>query len=83
MTLAIIGRERALIDALTKALNAVIGGPPSHRTMAELRRHNSSAITQTARGNSFEIQVVGPDSKITGHIVRVTVELDRFEEMKP
>jgi hypothetical protein len=78
--LPIIGRESALIDALTRALNEAIGGPePSKKTMAQLRLHESSRVIQTARGNSFEVRVHGPDHEITGHIVRVTVELERFE----
>lgn len=77
---SIIGRERALIDALTNALAAIAGGPPpSKRTLAQLRRHRSSETWPTRRGAAFEVQVGGPEGDATGHIVRVTVELDRFE----
>jgi hypothetical protein len=77
----IMGRERALIDALSKAMHAMIGGPPpSKKTLAQLRRHNASdRVWPTAQGCAFEVQVVGPDGDVTGHIVRVTIELDRFE----
>lgn len=78
--LPIIGRERALFDALSKALNDVIGGPaPSKRTLVELRKHNASAIWPTEYGNRFDVQIVGPDGDPTGHIARVTVDLVRFE----
>lgn len=78
----IIGRERALIDALTNALQRVTEGmPPSKKTLAQLRLHRSSRVYPTGLGNTFEIQVHDPDRQATGHIVRVTVELDRFEEV--
>lgn len=78
----IIGRERALLDGLSNGLQGVVGGPPpSKATMAQVRRHNSSRVYKTERGNSFEVQIVGPEGEITGHIARVTVELDRFEEV--
>lgn len=76
----IIGRERALIDGLTGVLQRMVGGPPLSKAMfAEARRHNSSRSTPTHSGSTFEVQIVGPDGEITGHIARVTVELDRFE----
>jgi hypothetical protein len=78
---SIIGRERALARALTKALQELVGGPPpSKQTLAQLRRHNSSHMWETPRGYTFEVQIVGPDyDGPTGHIARVTVEIDRFE----
>jgi hypothetical protein len=76
----IIGRERALLEALAKAINKTIGGPPPSRaTEAQLRQHRASVVWETALGCAFEVQVVGPDGAITGHVARVTVELDRFE----
>lgn len=76
----IIGRERALIDGLTNALQRMVGGPPpSAKHIMELRRSNSSCPVPTDSGATFEVQIVGPDGEITGHIARVTVELDRFE----
>jgi len=76
----IIGRERALIDSLTNALQRVVGGPPPSKTTLEtLHRHQSGRTWQTALGGTFEVRLVGPDGDVTGHIVRVTVELDRFE----
>jgi hypothetical protein len=82
--LGIIGRERALLDGLSNAMQSSIGGPPpSKKVLAELRRHNSSKIRPTSRGNTFEVQIVGPDGEITGHIAKVTVELDRFERAEP
>lgn len=79
--LAIIGRERALVNALADAMSKVIGGPPpSRKTMDHLRRHASSKVHETRRGCSFEVQLTAlEDGQPTGHIVRVTVELDRFE----
>lgn len=76
--LPIIGRERALFDALSKALNYSIGLPPSKKTLAELRKHNVSKMWPTKFGNAFEVQIVGPDGQPTGHIARVTIEIDRF-----
>jgi hypothetical protein len=76
----IIGRERALLESLAKTLNKTIGGPPPSRaTLAELRRHRAGVLWETDLGNAFEVQIIGPDGTITGHIARVTVELDRFE----
>jgi hypothetical protein len=79
--LPIIGRERALLDQLTKALHSLVGGPPpTNAQLAVLRRHNSGELAQTRYGNTFEVQLTDPDDRQpTGHIVRVTVELDRFE----
>lgn len=78
--MAIIGRERALVDALTRALSDVVGGPPpSRRTAEQLRRHRSGAVSETRRGSAFEVALVGPDGDYTGHVVRVTIELDHFE----
>lgn len=76
----IIGRERALIDGLSNALQRMIGGPPpSKETLAEVRRHESMRPVETFLGNAFEVRLVGPDGEVTGHIVRVTIELARFE----
>jgi hypothetical protein len=76
----IIGRERSLLDAFTKALAAHVGGPTASKAhQAQLRLHAAGRINETALGNTFEVQIVGPDKKPTGHIARVTVELDRFE----
>jgi hypothetical protein len=76
----IFGRERALLDGLSQTLQGLIGGPPpSRRTLDAARRHNSGKIWPTDRGDAFEVQIVGPDGEPTGHIARVTVELDRFE----
>lgn len=65
--LAIIGRERSLIDKLTRQL-----------WNATKRYHNYGVIHETRRGNTFEVQIL-VDDKPTGHVARVTVELDRFE----
>jgi hypothetical protein len=76
----IIGRERALIETLSKALNKTVGGLPiSRATEAQLRKHRASKTWETDLGNAFEVLVVGPDGLATGHVARVTVELDRFE----
>jgi hypothetical protein len=77
----IIGRERALVEALAKALNLTIGGPsPSKITQKQLSRHNTGKLWETPLGHAFEVQLVGPEGEITGHIARITVELDRFED---
>ena len=77
--LPVIGRERAIVNRLAEALNSAVGGPPlSKAKEAILRRQHASSMWETARGCEFEIRVVG-DSGPTGHIVRVTVEIDRFE----
>lgn len=81
--LPIIGRERALLDAFTKALSNAVGGPaPSKATLKQLRLHTAARLFPTHRGNAFEVRIADPDGAPTGHIVRVTVELDRFEEVR-
>jgi hypothetical protein len=80
--LPIIGRERALVDALSRALSEAVGGPaPSKRTTEQLGRHEHSRVWPTRRGCAFEVMLHGPPGEggRTGHVVRVTVELDRFE----
>jgi hypothetical protein len=80
--LPIMGRERYLIDAFGKSLSEAIGGPaPSKQTMEQLRRHEHSRVWPTRRGCAFEVMLHGPpgEGRRTGHVVRVTVELDRFE----
>jgi hypothetical protein len=77
-----IGRARALIAALTTAVNRSIGTPPSKATLAQLRRHRVSRIWETRDGCAFDVQLIGPEGDVTGFIVRVTVELDRFEPQR-
>lgn len=65
--LGILGRERMLINKLTRTL---------HRETQ--RHHNYGSIKETDRGCAFEVQMLEGDEK-TGCIARVTVELDRVE----
>lgn len=76
-TMPIIGREYALVQALTKALRKAAGG-----------RHVTTVIKneRTPRGFEFEVAICEPDQKPheripTGRIARVTVELDRVEDV--
>lgn len=79
--LPLIGRERALVEGLSKALQALVGGPPpSRKTLAAVRRHNSTPVYETARGNRFEVHIFDPDGEPTGMVAVVTVELDRKDE---
>jgi hypothetical protein len=67
--LGIIGRERSLIDNLTKKL----------RASSDDAGHAVSDWTpETKRGAYFEV-MIHVDGEPTGHIARVTVELDRFD----
>lgn len=69
--LAIIGRERALIDKLAKLLADSTG-----------RYHERTDPRHTARGAVFEVRIFEGDRRRgwpTGRIARVTVELDRIE----
>lgn len=80
--LPIMGRERFLVEAFSKALAGAVGGPaPSKKTMEQLRRHEVSFVSPTRRGCVFEVMLHGPagESERTGHVVRVSIELDRFE----
>lgn len=61
---SIIGRERALIDRLTRDLLA-----------AARRRHDYGAVSDTHRGATFLLSLRDPDDEPTGCEVRVTVEL--------
>jgi hypothetical protein len=65
--LPIMGRELALISALTKRLRA-----------AAWTAHGTKSPAQHRRSQSFEV-MIHVDGEPTGHIARVTVELDRFD----
>lgn len=79
----IIGRERALMEALARGFYGLTGGPPTKRALAQVRRHNAGdKMWETNRGYAFEVQIIGPEGDVTGHIARVTVELDRFDAGK-
>jgi hypothetical protein len=67
--LGIIGRERALIDKLTKALRAGVQAQD---------QAISDWTPETKRGSYFEV-MIHVDGEPTGHVARVTVELDRFD----
>lgn len=66
--LAIIGRERALIDALTTAL---------HNTVRS--RHNYGPIRETSRGSTFAVELL-VDGESTDRVARITVELEPMED---
>lgn len=61
---SIIGRERALVDALTKAL-----------LDAARQRHDYMPASETRRGSSFLLSLRDPDDEPTGCTVRVNVEM--------
>lgn len=63
--LPIIGRERALINALANEIWKLVRDPV--RDPIEGRRDSS-----------FEV-LIHVDGQPTGHVARVTVELDRFD----
>jgi hypothetical protein len=63
---SIIGRDRFLIEKLT---TQILDGVRGHATTKPL---------EGRRGNSFEV-LIHVDGKPTGHVARVTVELDRFD----
>lgn len=61
--LSIIGRERALIDKLTKVMFD-----------AARRHHNYTPMVDTPRGSTFTVQIL-VDGEPTGRVARVNVEL--------
>lgn len=67
--LSLIGRDRVLVEKVAKLLHGAVK-----------KHHNYTVLRETPRGNTFELDLIGPDKKPTGHIVRVTVELDRVEQ---
>ncbi len=67
--LPIIGRERALIGALANLVLGVVG-----------KRHQTTRLHERPRGVSFDVRVLGSNYKATGHIARITVELDRVTD---
>lgn len=71
---SIIGRERALIDGLTKVLHGSIESVRFHP------RHDPTPTSETRRGSTFEVAIRDPDGQPTGHVARVTIELDRLEQ---
>lgn len=66
---AIIGREQFIIEELAKRLHE-----------QAMRRHDSTPLrdTENRRGRWFEV-LVRVSGEQTGHVARVTVELDRYE----
>lgn len=64
----IIGRERALIDALASLIFEVVRN-----------RHDYGPIRETERGSTFEVRVLSGGA-MTGRVARVTIELDRVEQ---
>lgn len=65
----IIGRERALMDKLAKLLHEGVAW-----------RYEVTDVREDRRGSHFEVRVIGPDGEATGHIARITIELDRVED---
>jgi uncharacterized protein YhfF len=70
--LPLIGRDAVLIKKLAKQ---VLKGLP-YGTM-------TSALRDTAdqRGYRFDVQILDDKGKPTGHIARVAITLDRFEQV--
>lgn len=61
----IIGRERALIDALSKLVLASLN-----------QRHDYTPLRETRRGVVFEVAIRDPDDKPTGRVARISIELE-------
>jgi hypothetical protein len=72
---SIFGRERALIDGLAKVLKEAAWRGARFAKAS----HEVSSVSATERGAMFDVQI-HVDGEPTGHIARVTVDLDRFEE---
>jgi hypothetical protein len=69
--LGLIGHDRAVIEKLARQ----IWHDLPHGTMVTKLRD-----TPDRRGFSFDIQILDDAQKPTGHVARVQVTLDRFEE---
>jgi hypothetical protein len=65
----IIGRDRALVDKVAKLVHD-----------ATKKQHQWTPLRETRRGSWFEVRVTGPEGP-TKHIVSITIELDRLEEL--
>jgi hypothetical protein len=65
---SIIGRERSLMDKLANEIVAAVQ-----------KRHPVTDLREDRRGSHFEVQIT-LDDEPTGHVARVTIELDRLEE---
>ncbi|MBA3891870.1 MAG: hypothetical protein H0X64_15215 [Gemmatimonadaceae bacterium] len=70
--LRIIGREYALMQALARLAHGAVR-----------KRHETTPIIdyRTPRGFSFDVRVFGPDDEPTGHIARITIELNRLDDL--
>jgi hypothetical protein len=68
--LGVIGREYSLMKMVTKKI---------HKALHTVYEHTE--IRDTHRGCYFEVLVTLPDGEKTGRVARVTVELDRVEEV--
>lgn len=66
--LGIIGHDRAVTRKMARAV---------HREVAKLGDY--TPMTETERGYRFDVKAE-VDGAPTGHVVRVTVELDRLEQ---
>lgn len=64
---SIFGRERALIEAVAKQIHG-----------AAKKRHRYTELKEERRGYTFEVQVE-VDGEATGHVARITIDLDRLE----
>jgi len=69
--LPLIGRDYVLIEKLAKR---VFRYPGPDKVTTDLRR------TSDGRGWDFEVMIVF-DGQPTGHIARVTIEMDRIEQV--
>jgi hypothetical protein len=62
--MGIIGRERALIDALGRLVLAALN-----------KHHDYTPLRETRRGTEFEVAIRGPDDEPTGRVARISIEL--------
>jgi hypothetical protein len=70
--LSLIGRDYSLIQILAKQI---------HKTGTRGRSITKLYETADRRGFYYEVQIMDPDDKQpTGHIARVQVTLDRFDQ---
>lgn len=65
----IIGRESFLMEKVALLV---------HKHLST--RFDYTPIHETRRGYTFSVAVTDSDGVPTGHVARVTVELDRFDE---
>lgn len=67
---SIFGRDRYLVEQLTKLIHGTVK-----------KQHSCTVIEETKRGETFRLRILDADDKPTGHVVRVTIELEGVEQV--